>query len=297
MDTLVWINDNLLAQLAREQTNVHRLASTRSGWIERYGDEAVLCLREPRLTDAWHRELLDWGRAHGLDWRRVFLRHVAREPDMRAPARLLIGPAPDGPRVVLENGLWYHVHPEDGYSTGLFPDQRGNRAWLVARRPGRVLNCFAYTCSFSVVAASAGAATCSLDLSKKILARGRENFTRNNLTLMGQRFLADDVRAVLPRLARRGERYDAIILDPPTFARGRGVFRVEREMPGLAAMAWECLAPGGWLLLSTNSRNMDPRDLGAIARKLGAGTVEEGTRPADIPPADMPATLWARKSG
>src|SRR5439155_16582747 len=92
-----------------------------------------------------------------------------------------------------------------------------NRRYVRHIAPRRLLNCFAYTCSFSVCAACKGANTVNIDLSKKSLARGRENFALNNLSTIDHRFITDDVQSVLPRLSRRGEKFDAIILDPPTF--------------------------------------------------------------------------------
>jgi Predicted SAM-dependent methyltransferases len=83
--------------------------------------------------------------------------------------------------------------------------------------PRRLLNCFAYTCRFLSVRHAGGGTTLNIDVSKRSLTRGRENFALNNLPTMDHRFIADDVRAVLPRLARRGEKFEAIILDPPTF--------------------------------------------------------------------------------
>ena len=95
-----------------------------------------------------------------------------------------------------------------GYSVGLFIDQRENRRFVRDVTPRTLLNCFAYTCSFSVVAASVGAKTVSIDLSKKSLERGRENFALNALRTDDHRFVTDDVMEVLPRLARRGEKFD-----------------------------------------------------------------------------------------
>src|SRR5207249_5097550 len=109
-----------------------------------------------------------------------------------------------------------------GYSVGLILDQRENRRFVRQAKPERLLNCFAYTCSFSVAAASAGAQTVNVDLSKKSLEHGRQNFVLNSLSTEGHKFIADDVRPVLRRLARRGEKFDVIILDPPTFSRTKG---------------------------------------------------------------------------
>src|SRR5207249_10085890 len=114
-----------------------------------------------------------------------------------------------------------------GYSPGLFLEHRENRRYVRHIAPRRLLNCFAYTCSFSVCAACNGASTVNIDLSKKSLARGRENLALNNLSTIDHRFITDDVQSVLPRLSRRGETFDAIILDPPTLSRAPGPHRYQ----------------------------------------------------------------------
>src|SRR5262249_8024368 len=137
--------------------------------------------------------------------------------------RLISGnPAEDLQTIVTERHLKFWLDFGAGFSVGLFPDQRENRSYVRRMAPERVLNCFAYTCSFSLSAAYVGATTLNIDLSKKSLARGLENFGLNNLPTMGHRFIADDVMEVLPRLVRKGEKFDVIILDPPTFSRSPG---------------------------------------------------------------------------
>src|SRR6185436_243529 len=92
-----------------------------------------------------------------------------------------------------------------------------------------------------VAGASVGAQTVNVDLSKKSLARGKENFALNSLPTGDHRFIADDVLTVLPRLARKGEKFDMIILDPPTFSRShRGkAFQVEQDFEALLLAALE----------------------------------------------------------
>src|SRR5204863_6937957 len=151
----------------------------------------------------------------------------------------------------------------------------------------------AYTCSFSVAAALAGAETISVDLSKKSLDRGRANFALNSIETTSHRFLADDVLDVLPRLARRGETFDAIILDPPTFSRGNKSrrFQVEKDLESLLVTALEVATPDARILLSTNCTRLAPRDLEQLARyalKLNRRTASFHRVP-DLP--DIPAEL------
>jgi 23S rRNA (cytosine1962-C5)-methyltransferase len=188
-----------------------------------------------------------------------------------------------------------------GYSSGLFIDQRANRAYLRARRVKRLLNTFAYTCAFSVAAAAADAETVSIDLTKKSLERGRANFAVNRLDSARHRFIADDVLEVLPRLARRGELFDAIILDPPTFSRGNKGrrFRVEDDLEPLLASALEVAAPRAHVLVSTNCTRLDGRALEQIARsalKITRRAADFHREPElpDIPKEFAARALWLR---
>ncbi len=173
----------------------------------------------------------------------------------------------------------YGIDFEAGYSVGLFIDQRENRRFVREIAPGSLLNCFAYTCSFSVAAATVGARTVSIDLSKKSLARGKENFALNSLPTNDHRFLADDVMEVLPRLGRRGEKFDVIILDPPTFSRShRGkAFQVEQDFETLLLAALEVAERDGKILLSTNCSSLGERALEVMARYCLKATRRAGT--------------------
>jgi 23S rRNA (cytosine1962-C5)-methyltransferase len=205
----------------------------------------------------------------------------------------------------IEAGIRYGIDFSAGYSVGLFIDQRINRASLaqsLQTRPGaRVLNTFAYTCSFSVVAARFGAKTLSLDLSKKSLTRGEQNFARNGLSLDGHRFIADDVFAVLPRLAKRNEVFDAIILDPPTFSRNQSgaAFQAEQDYPRLIQLALAVAAPGAEILLSTNCTSIRPVDLQQMARQglkqsRKSGRFWSNSPPPDIPSEQASSTTWLK---
>jgi len=202
---------------------------------------------------------------------------------------------------VSEAGVRYGLDFAAGYSAGFFIDQRENRAQVRRLRPQRLLNTFAYTCSFSVVGALAGAETVSLDLSRRSLTRGEENFTRNGIDPRDgrHRFIADDVLAVLPRLARRGEKFDAIVLDPPTFSRNQAgaAWQVQSDFEKLVALALEVAAPRAHLLLSVNHSAMRAVDLEQHARAALRIRVRTGKfmRPPalpDFPPGEGASTVW-----
>jgi 23S rRNA (cytosine1962-C5)-methyltransferase len=210
----------------------------------------------------------------------------------RAPEQAVFGESAPEAFTVLEHGVPFEVRLGDGLSTGLFLDQRDNRQRFAGlAKNKRVLNLFAYTCAFGVVAARAGAAsTTNLDVAKNVLERGRRNYTLSNISAGEHLFLARDALEALPKLARRGQRYDLIALDPPSYASTRGGrFRVERDYQKLAALALAVLEPGGTLLACTNHTRMSDRDLGR-ALDNAAHSVGRTTRSVEFaaPPADHP---------
>lgn len=169
---------------------------------------------------------------------------------------------------VIEHRLRYPIRLADGPATGLYLDQRDNRRRLADWvGKGRLLNTFAYTGSFSLIAAAGGAATTSVDLAKAAMRSARGLFALNGISVQGQRFLADDVFEVLPRLARRGEQFEVVLLDPPTFARGRrGRFSTERDYGQLVAMAAPLVAPGGRLVAFANTQRLSATAFDAEVR-------------------------------
>lgn len=200
---------------------------------------------------------------------------------------------------VTELGLRYAIDLSPQVAPGLFPDQRNHRLHLQSLRPTRLLNLFAHTCAFGVLAASVGAETLNIDSSSRSLARGKTNYQLNQLSGSTHRFWAEDVRRVLPRLARRGEKFPAIILDPPTFAHGgRGrVFRLNRELEPLLLACFPLLAPRGSLLLSVNQAETTSSDLHLLVREILqreaiSAQILPGHRPVDIPAGRMPSALW-----
>lgn len=295
-----WLKSEQLAAFRAASTTAHRLYSSRDAWVERFGEDLLLSYKNDGARDRVLVSLPDWTASHQLAVRRTFGKLLPRHSEDRVAPRLLSGDAGlPLTNVVEENGIRFAIDFAAGYSAGLFIDQRANRAHV--RRAGlrRVLNTFAYTCSFSVAAALGGAETLSVDLSKRSLERGRENFALNEIDLSGHRFLADDLFKVLPRLARRGEKFDAILLDPPTFSRGsKGrKFQVENDFEDLLTAALEIAAPQARVLLSTNCTRLDHRALEAIARfclktARRSAKFHQESRLPDIPPDAGARTLW-----
>jgi 23S rRNA (cytosine1962-C5)-methyltransferase len=268
--------------------------------VERLGRDVLISFKLDTARDEALAGLREWGMRAGFACERVFSRFLPRQNAERVAPVLMEGdPAVSLDSIVAERGVRFGIDFGAGYSAGLFIDQRANRARVRSLAPKRMLNTFAYTCSFSVVAALAGAQTLSIDLSKKSLDRGRRNFELNKIPLDGHRFLADDVLDVLPRLERRAEKFDLIILDPPTFSlgnRGRR-WQVEVQIEDLLRAALELAAPKAAILISTNCTKLNLSALERTARfalkvaRLGGDISHEPPLP-DFPPGEGAQTLW-----
>ena len=133
--------------------------------------------------------------------------------------------------------LKFHVKPMNFKHTGLFPEQAANWDFLLETLPraGRqlqVLNLFAYTGGATVAAARAGASVCHVDAARGMVAWAKENAALSGLKDAPIRWIVDDCEKFLQREIRRGRRYDAILLDPPSYGRGPGgeVWKLEDKI-------------------------------------------------------------------
>ena len=168
-----------------------------------------------------------------------------------AETRLMAGALPE-PHVVTESGARYLVHLLRGQNHGLFLDMAEGRRWVRenVQRGDTVLNLFAYSCAFSVVALQAGAReVVNVDMAAGALATGRTNHELNGLKA-GARFLAHDIFKSWGKLTRGGP-YELVICDPPSFQKGSFVAtkdyaRLARRLPAL-------LAPDGHALVCLNA--------------------------------------------
>jgi 23S rRNA (cytosine1962-C5)-methyltransferase len=296
-----WIAPSTWLAFATGGTDAHRLASGPGMWLERFGPDLLLSYQSEAARDALLAELDARCAAYGFVPRRLFGKYLPQHAAERgAPVLLRGGKSLPLATEAVEASVRYGLDFAIGYSAGLFIDQRANRARIGEVLPKRLLNTFAYTCSFSVVGALAGAETLSVDLSRRSLTRGEENFQRNGLDpKKGHRFIADDVLAVLPRLARRGETFDLIVIDPPTFSRNQAgeAFQVQRDFDRLVSLALEVAAPRAKLLLSVNHSEMRVADLERAARVALKLQGKSGRFSASAPLPDFPAghgakTIW-----
>jgi 23S rRNA (cytosine1962-C5)-methyltransferase len=287
-----WIDPGLLRDFRSEGTDAHRLCTVEDGWVERFGTDVLISFKKVSARERLLEELQSWTDSAGFPVRRVFARFIPARSERRESPILIVGdPGESLQTVASEWYLRFRIDFGTGYSPGLFLDQRDNRRYVRHIAPRRLLNCFAYTCSFSVYAACNGASTFNVDLSRKYLARGRENFQLNNLSTDNHRFIADDVRSVLPRLARRGEKFDAIILDPPTFSHSSGgkTFRVQHDFKNLLVSALAVAKRDAHVLISTNCSVLGVRALEVMARYCLKQTHRAAAFHRSLPLPDFPS--------
>lgn len=261
--------------------------------IERYGDFAVI----NAYSELGAATRMTW--AHALEAagvRGVYYKHRIKD-DLRKVARNDVAPndpiagvkAPS-PFVVHEHELRFVVRLDDGFSTGLFLDQRDNRRRIrTSAANKRVLNLFCYTGSFSVAAGVGGATqVTSVDLSGAVLRRVDENLKQNRLRPEQHRLLRADCVTWVTRAVRRGDLYDLIILDPPSFGSdGTKTWAVARDYFKLVTEALALLAPGGTILCVTNHRATTAEGfrLGLVSAATAANrTIADLTLPP--PPLD-----------
>jgi len=297
---VTWIAQTQRAVFEAAGTTAHRIASGSDGWAERLGDDAMISHKNDAALAELVAGLETWGSEAAWTPTRVFTRFLPLKNDERISPVLHCGDATlPLTTVVTEAGIRYGLDFAAGYSHGLFLDQRSNRAKLRALKPKRMLNTFAYTCSFSVAAAVLGAETVSVDLSRKSLDRGKQNLALNGIAERGHRFIADDTLELLPRLEHKGERFDVIILDPPTFSRGNNgrLWQVEQHFEDLLDLALEVAMPKCAILLSTNCTKLDPGALERRARLCAKGKRRTAdythtAQPVDFPAGQGASTVW-----
>lgn len=212
-----------------------------------------------------------------------------------APPRPVFGPDL-AEFVAHEDGLSYVIRPGAGLSVGLFPDMREGRgrvrAWAAGRR---VLNTFAYTCGFGAAALAGGAArVLNLDLSKPVLAWGQENYRTNGFEPDPHDFVYGDVFDWLARLAKRGDQFDLVILDPPGFSRTKTRrFSAAQDYGALATLAARVTAADGLILACCNVAELPWR---AFREQVVAGVAAAGRTAAVAgvyhePAVDFPVAL------
>jgi 23S rRNA (cytosine1962-C5)-methyltransferase len=223
--------------------------------VDRFDRVVVIHAESPETLDEWLPALSE-GLA-GFDAAYTKVHPPSRSRLTAATLRALAPPepawgAPSSDVEVIEHGVRFVVRPAAGFSLGMFLDMREVRAWLRANTERRsVLNLFAYTCSFGVNAVLGGAGrVINLDLSRSYLEWGKTNYRLNGLEPHERDFIYGDAFDWLGRFARRGESFDLVIVDPPSFS--STPFSVTRDYARLIEAAARVVGPTGILVAATN---------------------------------------------
>lgn len=187
--------------------------------------------------------------------------------------------------VISYRKLRFRIRPTGFKHTGLFPEQAVNWDLMAeqirgAGRPVRVLNLFAYTGGATLACAAAGASVCHVDASKGMVAWARENAALSGLSGAPVRWIVDDCKKFIEREARRGSRYDGIVMDPPSYGRGPGgeVWKLEDSVYDLCLLAARLLSEEPlFFLLNSYTTGLSPSVMEYILSvTIGAGTLRLG---------------------
>lgn len=264
--------------------------------VERYGEFAVVHAYRGDIEQ--HAEEVARGLC-SLGAQGVYLKR-RRRGDLRKLLhpkreleRPLVGAEAPAEFAVHEHDRRYLVRLGEGIATGLFVDQRENRNRVEHGCHGRrVLNLFCYTGSFSVAAGRGGALqVVSVDSSRAALARLDANLRLNELDPAQHRLLRADAPSWLERAVRRGERFDFVVLDPPTFSGGNAkTFSAEQQYQSLVTNCLLLCAPGARLLCVTNHRGTSSAALQHLIERAARAAARPLTElvvpvaPRDCPP-------------
>ncbi len=310
------LGQSALRDAVAERTTAFRLVNEEGDAlpglaVDVYGEHLVAQLYVGGVWEEAARRERVLDRLHALGFDGVYLKLRPKQSnvlvdtrrDDLAPALPVRGePAPPDVEI-REEGVPYRVRLGDGLSTGIFLDQRPNRRLVREQARGaRVLNLFSYTCAFSVAAGLGGAIrTVSVDASVVALEWGRTNFEAAGITLAKgpdavHTFVAEDVFAWLARAATKSERFDLVIVDPPSYSSTKKRrFVAESDYGELVAMVAKVLTPQGKVVACCNHRGLSRSKLRRfVAQGLkgqGAAAVELAQL-KDLPDApDFPPPL------
>ncbi len=168
--------------------------------------------------------------------------------------------------------LQFVIRPMGFKHTGLFPEQAVNWDWFSAlirksNRPIKVLNLFGYTGGATVAAAKAGAAVCHVDAAKGMVAQAKENARLCGLSEAPIRYIVDDCKKFVEREIRRGNRYDGVIMDPPSYGRGPNgeVWKLEESIDELVALTARILSDHPlFFLINSYTTGLSPSATGYL---------------------------------
>lgn len=207
--------------------------------------------------------------------------------------------------------LRFKIKPMGFKHTGLFPEQAYNWARMIeliegAKRPVSVLNLFAYTGGATVACLWAGASVCHVDAAKNMVERAGENVRLSGLEKAPVRYIVDDCFKFVQKEIKRGRKYDAVIMDPPSYGRGPGgeMWKIEEGLYGLAELAGQLLSEQPlFYLINSYTTGLQPTVLknilsGVLKGKKGSIEAYELTLPTEEEGIELPcgaSAMFAEK--
>jgi len=240
-----------------EWTDYELLDAGEGRRLERFGD---------RIVDRPASMALDW-KSVPEEWRRADLRFDGSSRWQGTSDRL------EPWQIGVGDGLVMELRPTASGGLGIYPEHVANLAWVADRvrggevagrggQPPAVLNLFAHTGLVTLAAALAGGAVAHVDAAKGSVAWARRNAELSGLADRPIRWLVDDALSFVAREARRGRRYDGIVLDPPSFGRAKQgrrshAWRLEDELPELLDACAALATDDSWVLLTAHTEGLD----------------------------------------
>ncbi len=261
--------------------------------LEAFGDYILIrpCAQavwKPKQPQLWKQADAIFTREEGNSW--IFRKKIPSEWKMQL------------------GGFTFKISPTDFGHLGIFPEHYEQWGWMEnllkrkASRPKNVLNLFAYSGAATLKLAQCGAKVCHLDASKKSVSWAVDNATLNQLEEAPIRWIVDDAKKFLQREIKRGSRYDAIILDPPSFGKGaKGeIFKIEKDLSLLLSLCKQVLVEDPlFVLLTCHTPGFTPSVmkylLEEMIEKKGELSFGEMVIPAKDT-ADLPSGVFARWS-
>ena len=230
--------------------------------LEKWGDQ-ILIRPDPQVIWSGDKARHEWKKADGI-YRR----------SRSGGGEWIKKDVPDE-WVISYGDLNFGISPMGFKHTGLFPEQAANWDWFskLIKESGReikLLNLFAYTGGASVAAAKAGAFVCHVDASKKIIQKAKRNAELSSIPNDRIRYITDDCFKFVAREIRRGNKYDAIILDPPSFGRGPNGEKwiIEESLDDFVGLVCQVLSDEPlFVLLNSYTTGLSPATNGYILRK------------------------------
>lgn len=182
--------------------------------------------------------------------------------------------------------LVFNIKPMNFKHTGIFPEQAANWDFMMdmiksENRDIKVLNLFAYTGGATLACASAGASVCHVDASKGMVAQAKENAISSGLDGKPIRWIVDDCKKFIEREIRRGNKYDAIIMDPPSYGRGPTgeIWKIEEDITDFISLSAQVLSENPlFMVINTYTTGFSPSVIGYILKNYMPqnGEIETG---------------------